>query len=318
MRALVISDGELHVVARDAPAPVADQVLVEVAGAGVNRADLLQRKGRHAAPPGWPADVPGLEFSGTVTAAGPVVASLAPGDAVCGIVGGGAQASHVLVPEALCAPVPQRLDLVAAGGVPEAFVTAYDALMQAALRPGERALIHAVGSGVGTAAVQLAAAMGARTVGTSRTPAKLERATELGLDEAVLAGEDMAALIGEVDVVLDLVGGDYLEVDLRVCREKGRIVVIGLTAGGRAGLDLGRLLRRRLSIKGTVLRARPNHEKAMAMHAFRNEVLPLFRRGLIGPVVDRIMPLERAEEAYGLLASNGTFGKVVLAPQLHE
>lgn len=314
VRAVVIADGSLKVQQREIAEPVGDQVLVEVAGAGVNRADLLQRAGRHPAPPGWPFDVPGLEFAGTVVAAGPAVKALRVGTKVLGIVGGGAQASHVLTPERLCAVLPGGLDPVAAGGVPEVFVTAYDALAQADLRPGERVLVHATGSGVGTAAVQLVRALGAVSVGTSRSPAKLERASELGLNAAVLAGPNMVRRIGEVDVVLDLVGGEYVGIDLQVCRPRGRVVVVGLTGGGGAHVDLSLLLRRRLHVIGTVLRARPDHEKAAAMAAFRQRVLPLFERGLLRPVIDRVLPLEAAEEAYAAVAANSVFGKLVLSP----
>jgi NADPH2:quinone reductase len=305
---------ELELVDRPTPQPCADEVLVEVSGAGVNRADLLQLAGRYPAPPGAPDDVPGLEFAGRVAEVGPAVASLRPGDEVFGILGGGGHATHVLTKEMLCSRVPNAIDLVEAGGIPEAFVTAHDALFErAALRPGERVLIHGVGSGVGTAALQLAGAAGAITVGTSRTPDKLERARVLGLDEAVLAGDDMAAAIGEVDVVLDLVGGPYLACDVACSRVGARIVVIGLLAGARAELDLGRLLRRRLSIVGTVLRPRRDHEKAAAIAAFSRGVVPLLARGIVRGVTEAVVPLVRAREAYARVAADATFGKIVLA-----
>lgn len=315
LRAATLADGELRVVERPDPEPVADQVLVEVAGTGVNRADLLQRAGRHPAPPGWPSDVPGLEFAGTVVASGPDVRSLQPGARVCGILGGGGHATHVLTREWLCAPAPQEVGLDEAGGIPEVFITAHDAmLVQAGLRPGERVLIHGVGSGVGTAAVQLAKALGAHTVGTSRTAAKLERARDLGLDDPVLAGDGMADEIGEVDVVIDLVGGDYLDCDLAVAATKARIVVVGLLAGPKTTIDLGRLLRQRISVAGTVLRARPDHEKAAVTVRFVREVLPLFATKALRPVTERVLPLDEVSAAYGLMESNETFGKVILAP----
>jgi NADPH2:quinone reductase len=295
--------------------PVSDQVLVEVAGAGVNRADLVQRAGRYPAPPGAPPDVPGLEFSGTVAAVGPAVRSLETGARVFGILGGGGQASHVVVAEPHCCRVPRELDLVEAGGVPEVFVTAHDALFgQAQLQAGERVLIHGVGSGVGTAAVQLAHVAGAWTVGTSRTSQKLERARRLGLDDAVAAGEDMAERIGDIDVVLDLVGGDYLDVDLRVCRTGGCVIIVGLLAGARAEIDLGRLMSARLCLRGTSLRTRPDHEKARAVASFCARVVPLFARARLRPVIEEIVPLERAADAYERLKSGDTFGKIVLAP----
>jgi NADPH:quinone reductase-like Zn-dependent oxidoreductase len=308
----VIEGGSLALRDRALPDPVGDEVLVEVAGAGLNRADLLQLRGGYPAPHGWPNDVPGLELSGRVHSVGERVANLAPGDRVMGIVGGGAQATHALTTESLCAPVPDGLDLVAAGGVPEAFVTAHDALARAKLRPGERVLVQGVGSGVGTAAIQVARAMGAVTVGTSRTAEKLERAKEIGMDEGVEAGAGMAAAIGEVDVVLELVGGSYLETDVEVCRPKGRIVVIGLIAGASAALDMGAVLRKRLIVMGTVLRSRPEHEKAAAMAAFAREIVPLLARGAVHPVMDHVVPLEEVTRGYELMESNANFGKIVL------
>lgn len=313
MIAAVVSDGRLELLERPTPQPVADQVLVEVAGSGVNRADLLQRRGLYPAPAGWPEDIPGLEFSGRVVGVGPMVKTLHSGDRVCGIVGGGSHATHVLTTEALCVAVPAGIDLIEAGGIPEVFITAHDALRAGRLRAGERLLIHGVGSGVGTAAVQLAAAMGATMVGTARTPEKLERAKELGLDEGVHASDDMAALIGEVDLVLDLVGGDYLKVDIEVCRTKGRIVVVGLLAGSSVELDFDVVMRKRLSIFGTVLRSRPEWEKASATAAFAHEVIPLFERKLVHPVVDRVVPFDEIQSAYDALQRNETFGKVVVA-----
>jgi NADPH2:quinone reductase len=315
LRVCRISHGELEIAERPTPEPTADRVLVAIAGSGVNRADLLQRRGRYAAPPGWPADVPGLEHAGTVTAVGEAVSQLRVGQKVFGIVGGGAHATHLLTPESLCAPLPEDLDPVVAGGVPEVFITAHDAMVtRAGLRSGERVLIHGVGSGVGTAAVQVARALGARTVGTSRTPAKLERAAELGLDRGVLADEDMAKGIGEVDVVVDLIGGPYLEVDVEVAATRGRIVIVGLVAGATARLDMGAVMSKRLTIAGTVLRSRPDHEKAAAVAAFAREIVPLLESGIVAPVVERRMPLARAREAYDLMESNATFGKVILTP----
>ena len=308
-------DGHLELVDRPTPEPALDEVLVEVAGAGVNRADLLQRAGRYPAPPGAPEDVPGLEFAGRVSAVGPLVQRLRPDAYVFGILGGGGHATHVLTRESMCTRLPKGLDPVVAGGVPEVFVTAHDAMLgQAGLRPGERVLIHGVGSGVGTAAVQLARALGAVTLGTSRTEDKLRRAADLGLDKGVLAGEDMAEQIGEVDVVIDLVGGSYVGLDVAVCAPKGRIIVVGLLAGPEAQLDVGTIMRKRLTLRGTVLRTRPLHEKALATEAFAREVVPLFERGTLRPVVADVMPLEQATDAYDLVRSNSIFGKVILRP----
>ncbi len=315
MRALRAAEGGLEVVELPDPEPAGDDVLVEVAGAGINRADLLQAGGGYPAPPGWPADVLGLEMAGTVAAVGERVQRFRPGDRVYGIVGGGGHATHCLTRQWLCAPVPEGLDPVAAGGVPEVFVTAHDALVtQAGLRSGERVLINGVGSGVGSAAVQLVRALGATSIGTSRTPAKLERAVELGLDHAVEATGDWESRIGEVDVVLELVGGAYLETDVRVCAPYGRIVVVGLVAGSRATADLSLVMRKRLCVRGTTLRGRPEHLKAAAMAAFEAQVNPLLERGAVRPVIDRVVTLEQAAAGYDALRANEVFGKVVIAP----
>jgi NADPH:quinone reductase-like Zn-dependent oxidoreductase len=314
MKALVSHDGELALEERETPRPVATQVLVEVAGAGVNRADTLQRVGAYPAPAGWPGDILGMEFAGVVAATGSQVSTLQEGDRVFGIVGGGGHATHVLTREDLCSRVPGNVDLVEAGGVPEVFITAHDAFRRGKVRTGETLLINGVGSGVGTAAVQLARAMGATTVGTSRTQSKLTRALDLGLDSAVLASDTMAKEIGEVDVVLELVGGDYVAMDLDVARSRARIVLVGLVAGATAQLDLSTILRKRLTIIGTMLRSRPEHEKAAATAAFAHEVVPLFERGLLKPVVDKVVPLEDAAGGYDLVAGDATFGKVVLKP----
>jgi NADPH:quinone reductase len=313
MRALVIVNGELRVEERTTPSPEADQVLVEVAAAGLNRADLLQVRGGHSAPAGWPADVPGLEFAGTVAATGSGVTAFSEGERVFGIVGGGGHATHLITPQNLCAQVPEGLDLVTAGGVPEAFITAHDALVtQGGLRPGERVLIHGVGSGVGTAAVQVARALGASTVGTSRTPDKLERARELGLDSGVLASDAMVDEIGEVDVVIDLIGGDYLTTDVEACRLRGRIVIVGLLAGPQATLNLGALLSKRLTLRGTRLRARPDHEKILATRAFEREIAPLLGSGALEVVRDKTFKLDEAPAAYEHMASNEGYGKTII------
>ena len=323
MRALVLSDGgRLSVEDRPVPEPVADQVLVRVHSAGVNRADLLQRAGRYPPPPGAPADLPGLEFAGVVEATGPAVLGLQPGDAVMGIVAGGAHAEYLATPESQCARVPGSLDLTAAGGVPEAFITAHDAMCtQADLHPGARVLIHAVASGVGTAALQLACAMGATVVGTSRTKDKLDRAVELGLHHAVAVEAnfdpaDLARRItdvgGPADVVVDLVGGPYLAVDIAAAAPKARIVIVGIIAGGHADLDMATLMGKRLTLRGTVLRSRPAHEKAAATHAFCGQVVPLLAAGAVAPVVEEVVPLAEAERAYDLLGADTTFGKVIL------
>ncbi|MFP5310185.1 MAG: NAD(P)H-quinone oxidoreductase [Actinomycetes bacterium] len=320
MRVLAIVDGALELVERPDPEPSGSEVRVRVTATGVNRADLLQRAGRYPAPAGVPADVPGLELAGVVDAVGPRTRRFEVGDRVMGLVGGGAHAELALVPEGELVAVPPSVDDVTAGAACEVFVTAHDALVtQAGLRSGETVLVHAVGSGVGTAAVQLVAALGARTVGTSRTADKLARAEALGCDTTVLvedptSDEALAAVraASAPDVVLDLVGGDYLALDLAVARPKGRIVVVGLLAGARTQADLGLLLAKRLEVRGTVLRSRPAHEKAAAMEAFDRQVVPLLADGRLAPVVDEVLPATEAQRAYDLVASDTTFGKVVL------
>jgi NADPH2:quinone reductase len=313
VRALVIADGELRIEERPTPAPEADQVLVEVTGAGLNRADTIQVRGLYPAPSGWPPDVPGLEFAGTVAATGRGVNAIREGDRVMGIVGGGAHATHLITKEELCSPVPSELDMLIAGGVPEAFITAHDALVtQGDLRPGQRVLIHGVGSGVGTAAVQVARLLGATTIGTSRTEAKLRRAGELGLDQGVLASETMADEIGEVDVVIDLLGGDYVATDVEICRTRGTIVVVGLLAGARTSLNVAAVWAKRLTIRGTTLRARPDYEKVLAARAFEREVLPSLGRGDARVVVDKVFMLDDAPAAYEYMLSNEGFGKTII------
>ena len=327
MRALrVVSHegaGRLELCEVERPRASADRVLVRVAAAGLNRADLLQKGGRYPAPPGAPADIPGLEFAGTVEALGREVRAWRPGQRVFGITGGGAQAEYVCVPEGHLAGIPEGLDFPAAAAVPEVFVTAHDALFaRGRMRTGERVLVHAAGSGVGTAAVQLARAAGAGAVyGTARTPGKLERAREFGLDEGVAVGGDPRAFAeavrgwtrgAGVDVVLDLVGGPYLAANLDALAPRGRMVFVGTMGGARAELDFGVVMSKRLTIVGTVLRARSAEEKARAVRRFAAEVVPLFGRGRLRPVLDSSYALEDFAAAYGRLESNATFGKVVL------
>ncbi len=333
MRCAVIVDGNVVATERTDPEAGPGEVLVRVAGAGLNRADLVQRAGFYPAPAGSPPDIPGLEFSGTVVGRGPIGAGsddhgLHAGDRVFGIAGGGAQAELLAVPARHCAAVPAALDLVAAGGIPEAFVTAHDAMVtRAAVRPGDWVLIHAVGSGVGTAAVQLATALGARTIGTARSADKLERCKELGLAHGIVAPRDgdgaldCAALARSIvdatdghgaDVTLDLVGGPYLEVDIAAAALLGRIVMIGTLAGGRAQFDQLRAMQRRLAVFGTMLRNRDVDEKASAVTAFAGDVVPHLVSGAILPVIEAMLPLSRVSEAYDRLASDATFGKLVL------
>ncbi|HEU4407346.1 MAG TPA: NAD(P)H-quinone oxidoreductase [Polyangiaceae bacterium] len=303
----------------DPPVP-AGHVRVAVRYAGVNRADLLQRRGAYPSPPGAPADVPGLEYAGVVESVGEGVRSLAPGERVFGIVGGGAYAELLVVHEREAARVPEGLDDRDAAALPEAGLTAYDALFtQARLEPGERVLVHAAGSGVGTAALQLAAQAGAFVVGTSRTLEKLERCADLGLAVGVVTrGEGFAREVLEatagrgVDVVLDLVGGAYLPETLRACAPRARVVLVGLTAGARAEIDLGLVLSRRIALRGTVLRSRPLEEKLELAAVLRDRLAPLAARRRLRPIVDRTFSLAEAPAAHAHLEGNASFGKALL------
>ncbi len=301
------------------PRPAADQVLVRVGTSGVNRADLIQRTGRYPAPAGAPEDIPGLEYAGWVSEVGEAVTRWREGDRVMGLVAGGGYAEYVTAHERTVVRVPDNVSLEDAGGIPEVFMTAFDAVfVQMGLHAGERLLIHAVGSGVGTAAVQLAAAAGATTVGTSRTPEKVERARGLGLDLGVVADGDWAAAVLDatngagVDVVLDLVGGPYLAGNLEVLATGGRIIVVGVPGGSGATIELRRLMLKRASITGTVLRARPLEEKIALAREFERRVVPLFESGRLAPVVDRRYQPEEASSAHQWMQENRTFGKVLI------
>jgi putative PIG3 family NAD(P)H quinone oxidoreductase len=328
MRAVLITGpgGPEVLEVRESPRPAApggNQVLVRVRAAGVNRADILQRMGHYPPPPGHPTDIPGMEFAGEVASVGESVRRWSPGQRVYGLTGGGAYAEFVVVPEDHLAAVPSPLDWEAAAAVPEAFITAHDALFtQADLRIGESVLIHAAGSGVGLAAVQLARAAGAMVIGTSRTPDKLSRARALGLDVAVVPGDDLGDFVARVlkvtgaegaSVILDLVGAGYMEANLKAAAPKGRLVLVSTASGAKAGINLGTVMSKRLRIFGTVLRARSNEEKATATRLFAEQVGPLLARGIVRPIIDSIFTLDQVAEAHRRVESNETFGKVVLS-----
>ena len=327
MRAVVIvSHGgveglEVREVARPAEAS-ADRVLVRVHAAALNRADLLQRRGLYPAPPGAPQEIPGLEFAGEVAEVGSEVRALRIGQRVFGLTAGGAQAQFLLVPESHLVEIPANLDWMEAAAVPEAFITAHDALFtQARLEMGERMLVHAAGSGVGLAAIQLARAAGAIVYGTSRTAEKLDRARSHGLDEGIAVGNDPMIFAeaarqwtagAGVEVILDLVGGSYFAANLAALRMRGRLMLVGTTAGASAEFNLGVVMGKRLRIMGTMLRARSLEEKASATRRFAAHVLPLLERGAVRPVIDKIYPLDEVREAHERLESNESFGKIVL------
>jgi putative PIG3 family NAD(P)H quinone oxidoreductase len=322
MRAVVITQyggpEVLEIIERPVPEPGIGQVRVRVLVAGLNRGDILQRQGRYAAPPGAPSDVPGLEIMGLVDAIGPEVVMWQPGQRVYGLVGGGGHAEYALTHERLLASVPDNLTDEEAGAVPEAFMTAHDALfIQAGLRMGERVLIHAVGSGVATAAIQLAKAIGCTTYGTARSDEKIKRAQELGLDIA-LPLPDFASSIEEstnglgVNVVVDFVGKPYLEQNLKALAKQGRLVQVGTMGGATAEINLGILMGKRLQITGTVLRSRPLEEKAMVTRRFADEVCPLLAKGTVWPVIDKVFPLDQVRDAQSYMESNSNFGKILL------
>ena len=324
MRAVVIrSPGGPEVLElRDLPDPEPPfgHVRIRVKLAGVNRADLLQRAGFYPAPPGVPADIPGLEYVGTIDAVGPGVTRFSGGERVYGIVAGGAYAEQIVAHEREVVAAPANLSDEEAAAVPEAFVTALDALaVRGRLVPGERVLVHAAGSGVGTAGVQIARALGCFVVGTSRTADKLDRCRALGLDEGIVVpggtfADAVLACTGGagVDVVLDLVGGAYVPETIAAAALKARIVVVGLTAGASAEVPLGLLLRKRLEVIGTVLRSRPIEEKIEAARLLERTISPWLARGIVRPVVDRVFPMAEAAEAHRYVASNVSFGKVLL------
>ncbi|MDQ3364890.1 MAG: NAD(P)H-quinone oxidoreductase [Myxococcota bacterium] len=307
----------LAIVDRPLPVPARGEVRVRIRATAVNRADLLQRMGAYPAPSDAPADIPGLELAGEVDAVGEGVERLAVGDRVFGLVGGGSYAEAVVTHERALAKIPDGLGFEEAAAIPEAFITAHDAIVgQAHLTAGEVLLVHAIGSGVGTAAAQLGRALGAFVIGTARTPAKLERAKALGMDAGVVVAggrfAEAVRAVAEPAVILELVGGGYVDEDLRCLRPLGRIVLVGLMAGVRHELDLGLVLRKRARIFGTQLRSRPLEEKLAVMRTFESQVVPLLARGKLAPVIDCVMPLEEAGAAHARMASNAGFGKIVL------
>jgi len=310
----------LEIQQRPKPEPGLGQIRVRVQASALNRADLLQRMGNYPVPPGYPPDIAGMEYVGEVDALGEASMLWRVGDRVMGIIGGAGHAEYLCVHEREAMPAPRTIATEEAAAIPEAFLTAYDALFKRLhLRMGETVLIHAIGSGVGTAALQVAKVAGARVIGTARSPDKLSRAKQLGLDTGIDSSRgdwanEIETAVGEqrVNAIVDLVGGNYLDGNLRVLALKGRIVLVGMTAGALAQFNMGTLLRKRLTIVGTMLRSRQLEEKIALAREFAERGVPLFESGALTPVVDRVFSFDQIHEAHKLMESNATFGKIVL------
>ena len=303
------------------PEPGLEQIRVRVRAAGLNRADISQRRGRYPAPPGWPADIPGLEYAGEVEALGRGATMWRVGDRVMGLVGGGAHAEAVVITQRETMPIPEGLSFAEGAAIPEAFLTAYDALVtRGRLLAGERVLIHAVGSGLGSAAVQIARRLGATVLGTSRSTAKLERVKAYGLDVAIdtSQGSFRDAVGAPVDIVLDVLGGPALADNLEVLTPRGRLVMLGFLAGTRAAADLTPLLRKRLEVIGSVMRTRGIEERIPLVRDFTDRMLPLFTdthssgTPLLRPIVGATYPMADLALAHIAMERDETFGKVVL------
>jgi len=294
------------------PVPAPGEVLIDVVATAVNRADLLQREGRYPPPPGVSA-YPGLECSGRIAEFGDGVVGWAIGDPVCALLAGGGYAERVTVPAGQVLPVPAGVSLADAAALPEVAGTVWSNLIGVArLQPGETVLIHGGGSGIGTFAIQFAVALGARVVTTARA-AKHGVLRELGADVTIdYSTEDFVARAGPVDVVLDIVGGDYLARNIAALAPDGRLVIIGLQGGRRAEVDLAALMAKRISLAATTLRARPAAQKADIIAGVRRDVWPLVEQGRIRPIVDRRFPLPEAAQAHQLVASSEHVGKVLL------
>jgi NADPH2:quinone reductase len=297
-----------------------DHIRVRVHAAGLNRADLIQRRGHYPAPPGWPANIPGLEYAGEVEAVRPGVTRWKIGDRVMGLVGGGAQAELVVVHQDEVLPIPAGLPYAEAAAIPEAFLTAYDALVtRAGLRANERVLIHAVGSGIGTAAAQMAKHLGATVLGTSRSGDKLARALVYGLDIGIdTSRTPFLDAVGEpVNVVLDVLGGPSFADNLAVLAPRGRLVMLGFLAGSSTEVDLAPILRKRLEVIGTVMRTRGLEERVPLVREFAAKMLPLFAPRMeqgapLRPVLERTYPMSQLADAHRVMEGNATFGKIVV------
>lgn len=325
MRAIVITKAGgpevLDEQERPTPEPALGQIRVRIHASALNRADLLQRMGGYPAPAGAPQDIPGMEYAGEVDALGPSAMLWQVGARVMGIAGGGTHAEYLCVHEREAIPIPSHLTFEEAAAIPEAFLTAYDALIrQLSLSSGERLLIHAVGSGVGTAALQIGIIAGAIVIGTSRTPSKLDYAKQLGLEHAVdISRDDWPTRVREitsgngVNAVLDLIGGNYFAPSIELLALKGRLILVGLTAGRIAEVNLGMVLNRRAHIVGTLMRSRTPEEKFALAREFSDRIVPLFESKRLRAVIDRVFPFAEIDDAHRYMESNANFGKIVLS-----
>ena len=310
MRAVTIKDQDLSVEDHPDPSPGDGEVLVAVMAAGLNGADMMQRRGVYPAPPGVPPDIPGLEFAGEIVECGSGAVRFSPGDRVMGIVAGGGQAELVVVHERMVMPVPESLSWNEAGGVPETFTTAHDGVFtQAGLQPGERLLVHGGAGGVGTAAIQIAHASGARVTATVRNPDHRESVRKLGAN--VIAPEGFVEH-GPFDVILELVGAPNMPGNLEALALWGRIMVIGISAGAKAEVNLGVAMQRRARIYNSTLRPRPLEEKAMTARAMERSVLPMLDSGAVRVLIESTYPLEDAVAAYDHFARGRKLGKIIL------
>ena len=314
--------GVLRPVQRPDPQPGVNEVVVRVHAAGVNRPDLMQRQGKYPPPPGA-SDIPGLELSGTVVDVGPVLegeaSRWAPGDLVCALVAGGGYAESAVVPAPQCLPIPAGMDPIAAAAIPETYFTVWTNVFQRGqLRTGETLLVHGGTSGIGTTAIQLARAFGATVIATAGSDAKCAACERLGARAVNYRTTDFVAAVADltgglgVNVILDIVGGDYLERNLRSLAVEGRLVQIGLQGGAKTSIDLRLVMQRRVTLTGSTLRVRSVAEKAAIARELEQHVWPLLSSGLVAPVIDRTLPLDRAAEAHRLLESGEVIGKIVL------
>ena len=287
------------------PKPKAEEILVTVHATGLNRGELLQRKGLYPPPPGVREDIPGLEFAGVIEKTG---------ERVMGILPGGGYAEKIVTRKEMTLPIPKNFSFEEAAAIPEVFLTAYDALFNhLELKNGETLLIHAIGSSVGLAALQLAKNMGIKVFGTAGSDEKIAKAKKLGLDKGInYKTENFAEAFKEVDAILDLVGASYFEKNIQCLNLKGRMVVVGLVGGSDAKINLGALMRKRLKIIGTVLRSRSVAEKIALTQDFKKKILPLFESGAIRPVIDRAYPMEEVAQAHAYMEANKNFGKIIV------